>query len=135
MLIFPRPILALLLVLSLSAAGPAAVFAAAPAPAGEFVEGVEDLPLMPGLTRIASEPLVFDKPDGRIVQATATGAVDGAAVERFYQTTLPQLGWKPAGNRAWARGRETLTLDVERNAGTTRVQFTIAPKLRAGERE
>ena len=37
--------------------------------ADEFVAGTEDVPLMPGLTPVQGSSLVFDKPQGRIVEA------------------------------------------------------------------
>jgi hypothetical protein len=53
-----------------------------PAQAAEnaFVDGIDDLPLMPGLVGVGDQSVVFDKPDGRIVQAVATGRVRAAAV-------------------------------------------------------
>ena len=67
---------------------------------GAFVEGIDDLPLMPGLVGMADQSLVFDKPDGRIVQAVATGRVQASAVRSFYADTAPQLGWKSGGRGA-----------------------------------
>ena len=66
------------------------------APAGaaladEFVAGTEDLPLMPGLAAVAGSSLVFDKPQGRIVEAQAAGKVSRSAVQSFYGTTLSQV--------------------------------------------
>ncbi|HEX7969421.1 MAG TPA: hypothetical protein VF502_14470, partial [Stellaceae bacterium] len=49
--------------------------------AGDFVPGTEDVPLMPGLASVAGSSLVFDKPQGRIVEAQATGKVTRNAVQ------------------------------------------------------
>ena len=49
-----------------------------------FVAGTEDVPLMPGLRNQASTLVVFDKPQGRIVEVEARGKVTRAAAEKFY---------------------------------------------------
>lgn len=100
-----------------------------------WIEGVEDLPLMPQLTRAATPPVVFDKPEGRIVQASAEGLVPATDVRRFYESTLPQLGWIAAGPLAWVRGKEKLTIELHTTATRTSVRFTVAPERKAGERE
>lgn len=84
-----------------------------------YFEDIADLPLAPGLTEQADRGLTFDKPDGRIIEAMAAGDVAPEAVIRFYQETLPALGWrligpKEAGSTAFrfAREGERLTLTV-----------------------
>ena len=56
-----------------------------------FVAGTEDIPLMPGLRNQESTLVVFDKPQGRIVEIEARGKVTRAAAEKFYATSLPPL--------------------------------------------
>jgi hypothetical protein len=117
-----------------------AVLALGAAQASTWIEGVEDLPLMPALTRSPTPPVVFDKPGGRIVQASAEGAVSTRDVRRFYETALPQLGWKAAAPLRWVRGSERLTIELTAapSSGTgarTLVRFTVAPERKAGERE
>jgi hypothetical protein len=107
------------------------LIAAAPALAAGFVEGVEDLPLMDGLVSEPGSAVVFDKPDGRIVEAVASGPVSRAAAIAFYTQTLPQLGWTPAGppdDLAFARDGERLELDLQEAGGKLSVRFAIAPK-------
>jgi hypothetical protein len=98
--------------------------AAAPA----FVAGTEDVPLMPGLAPVAGSDLVFDKPEGRIVEAQAAGRVSRAAVRKFYAATLPQLGWTPAGSELWRRENEALHLDFTGRDGALTVGFTLSPR-------
>ena len=63
--------------------------------AQRFVAGIDDLPLAPGLEE-APGAVVFDKPDGRIVEADAGGRVPAAAVRAFYRAVLPAFGWTAA---------------------------------------
>ncbi|MGH7714941.1 MAG: hypothetical protein ACREML_02985 [Vulcanimicrobiaceae bacterium] len=100
------------------------------AQAGGFVPGTEDLPLMLGLEPVAGSAVVFDKPEGRIVESSAHGDVTRYAVSRFYAQTLPQLGWqRVAGNTAtWTRGSERLNLDFHGPDGDLTVSYMIAPR-------
>jgi hypothetical protein len=111
--------LALLLMLALPAAA---------ARADDFVAGTEDVPLMPGLAPVAGSSLVFDKPQGRIVEAQAAGKLTREAVRQFYAATLPQLGWRALGSNAWRREGETLRLDFHERDDTLTVGFTLSPQ-------
>jgi len=96
-----------------------------------FVPGTADVPLMEGLTAIEAESLVFDKPDGRLVQAVAQtirGAADPAAILAFYARTLPQLGWASAGPGRWRREGEELEIRVERAGGRMLTRFVLSPQ-------
>ena len=105
-----------------------AVLAFGTAKADEFVTGTEDVPLMPGLAMIEGSALVFDKPEGRIVEAQAHGAISRAKVQAFYASSLPQLGWKKAGNDQWRRDTERLKLDFHGEDGHLTVGFTLLPQ-------
>ncbi|HZS82792.1 MAG TPA: hypothetical protein VFA50_07960 [Stellaceae bacterium] len=98
--------------------------------AGEtgFVAGTEDVPLMAGLHNIEEALLVFDKPEGRIVEAEARGRVKRAAVEKFYAATLPELGWTADGRDAWRREGEGLRIEFKGRDGDLRVGFTLSPR-------
>ncbi|MEI6557764.1 MAG: hypothetical protein WCO00_05100 [Rhodospirillaceae bacterium] len=76
-----------------------------------FVEGFDELPLMPGLFSVREESLTFDKPAGRIVQAEARGAVSVEAVRKFYHETVPQLGWRKGAGDRFVRDGEALLLE------------------------
>jgi hypothetical protein len=95
--------------------------------AADFVAGTEDLPLMPGLAAVAGSSLIFDKPQGRIVEAQAAGKVSRSAVQSFYDATLPQLGWTSAGANAWQREGEQLHLDFHGHDGELTVGFSLSP--------
>jgi hypothetical protein len=103
----------------------------APVPAGGFVPGVADLPLMEGLEADPNATLVFDKPEGRIVEAAATGAVSPEAVIAFYAATLPQLGWLREGPALYTREGEVLRITIEpapRPGAPLRLIFAIEPQ-------
>lgn len=102
---------------------------------GPFVPGFTDVPVMPGLASAESEPLVFDKPGGRIVQAVLSGDVPRQAVLAFYDQTLPQLGWRRTADRVFVREGEELRLEFPAPAGqgaggkaATAVRFTLTPR-------
>ncbi len=107
-------------------------FIPAPASAASpFVPGLADVPAMPGLDPVDAEPLVFDKPDGRIVQAVLSGMVPRGAVLAFYDQTLPQLGWRRAAERSFVREGEGLRLDFVATGASsdkTTVRFTLTPR-------
>ena len=96
--------------------------------AGAFVSGTEDLPLMAGLVESPEAGLVFDKPEGRIVEAWASGAVERGAVEAFYAETLPALGWIPAGALEFTREDEALRITITEEGGAVTVRFSLSPK-------
>jgi len=99
-----------------------------PAAADEFVAGTEDVPLMPGLRPLPNSDIVFDKPEGRIVEARAAGVTTRVKVEAFYAASLPPLGWKPAGRDQWRRDAERLKLDFADTGGKLAVGFTLSPQ-------
>lgn len=104
-------------------------FRAGPAQAATgFLSVADDVPLMPGLTETADTATVFDKPEGRIVTAEASGRVTPAAVRQFYATTLPQLGWQAAGGDLYRREAEQLRLSFPGGSGAaTTVRFELLP--------
>jgi hypothetical protein len=115
-----RPILPVALLI-------AAALLSGPARAQQFVPGTEDVPLMRELAPVKGSDIVFDKPEGRIIEASARGKVTKAAVRSFYASTLPQLGWKVSGE-SWTRETETLHLDFSGHDGDLWVTFTLLPK-------
>lgn len=100
---------------------------ATPAAQADFVPGMEDVPLAPGLTPAVEERLLFDAPVGRIVQSTAFGKGEPGTVQHFYTASLPQLGWAPSAPGRWVRAGEMLEIRVEGRGGGLRVQFQLSP--------
>ncbi len=106
---------------------PLCLIAASRLRAAEFVDGTEDIPLMPGLKPVKGSSLIFDKPEGRIVEAQAQGNESRADVRHFYTDSLPQLGWKKTGADQWQRDAEHLKLDFRGQDGRLTVGFTLSP--------
>lgn len=92
-----------------------------------FVEGLEDVPLMAGLAALPDRSVVFDKPAGRIVESYAAGPVRRADVLRFYDETLPHLGWSGRG-QVFRRDSEVLRLGFEGRDGALVVRFSLSPR-------
>ena len=107
---------------------PLFLLAASPLQAEEFVAGTEDVPLMPGLRPQPNSDVVFDKPEGRIVEARAEGVTTREKVEAFYAASLPPLGWKPVGRDTWQRDAERLRLDFANSGSRLAVGFTLSPR-------
>ena len=100
---------------------------------GQFLSGFEDLPLMDGLTEQADSGVVFDKPDGRIVERYASGPLSLDSVEAFYRETLPQLGWMPVKAKAakhldFRREGESLDIEFKTVGSELVVRFSVAPE-------
>jgi hypothetical protein len=93
-----------------------------------FVAGVEDLPLMPGLTELSGSGYAFGSSNGRIVEAYATGDVSQQQVLDFYSTTLPQLGWEAATSHSYRRQGERLAIEFVKGTGPLTVHFTVTPE-------
>lgn len=93
-----------------------------------YFEQLPDLPVMPGLEEAAAAGVAFDKPGGRIVTLYAVGSVEPPAVARFYDDSLPALGWQPGGAARWTRAGEALRLELQRLEGRTVARFTLAPE-------
>jgi len=102
-------------------------------PPGHFLSGFEDLPLMDGLSEQADSGVVFDKPDGRIIERYASGPLSLDSVETFYRQTLPQLGWQPvkanaARHLGFQREGESLDIEFKTVGSELVVRFSVAPE-------
>lgn len=122
-----RLLTAFLCALFLLASGRAAL-------ADDFLSAMPDMPLAAGLAELEDGALVFDKPEGRIVQVTALR--DSAAatqnepqdIARFYRRALPNLGWligapETGGRLTFTRKGETLRITISADL----VIFDLAP--------
>ena len=95
---------------------------------GRFVDGIEDLPLMPELQSVPAASVDFDGLAGRIVVAFAEGTVAMEDVRAFYDATLPQLGWAKQEGDRWVRAGEELSFDAVAERGGLVVRFELVPR-------
>ena len=93
-----------------------------------FVAGITDLPLIPGLHVVDDATVVFEKPGGRLVRAIAKGDRTEEAFWRFYEETLPQLGWRTVKRGKFVRDKENLHIYVEKNESQLIARFAIVPE-------
>jgi hypothetical protein len=85
---------------------------AAPASAEpRFFDGIEDLPIMPGLTEDSAERFTFTAGRARVIERGAYGHVTREAVDAFYGATLEQLGWKRSAPLEFRREGEILRIE------------------------
>jgi len=112
-----------------------ALLTGAPASA-QYVMGFEDVPLAPGLAMVGGSDMHFDKPEGRIIEATAHGATDRRKVVEFYRGSLHQLGWVEAGSSPgrlqFQREDERLGISFAGRDGALDVRYQLSPA--AGKR-
>lgn len=83
--------------------------------ATSFIEGLEDVPVMKGLSPMPKDNISFGNEESRFVETYLTGSKVGfKAVEKFYVETLPQLGWAYQGKRenTLIFYRETETIEI-----------------------
>jgi len=100
-----------------------------------YLSGIDDVPLMEGLTEDRDAGVVFDKPSGRIVEGVAGGKVMPSAVIAFYRETLPELGWAldAAGKSDlhFHRDTEVLSVTVDTAKDRSVVTFSLTPSKTA----
>ena len=92
-----------------------------------YVAGLEDVPLMAGLTPAGGNDVAFDSPQGRIVIVNTRGAVERPAVEAFYAASLGELGWDRIGDTAFRREGEMLRLEFGQRGSQLTVRFALSP--------
>jgi hypothetical protein len=80
-----------------------------------YLDGV---PLLEGFVVSNDDILVFDKPEGRIVEVIAwcdTNCPSMDQTYKYYETTLTSLGWSAFDVSSYQKGSNTLTLDYKRD--------------------
>jgi hypothetical protein len=94
----------------------------------KFFSTLNDIPLMPGLYEVTRDSVSFDKAEGRIVEtAAASETVSAGQIRAFYASALPQLGWAQAGEDAYSRNGEKLTLRLESRERLNVVHLSLSP--------
>ena len=121
-----RPLLRTSAITAIASA--AAICATLAGAADVFLSRLEDLPLAPGLSEDAAAGLSFESAAGRIVEAYARGNMTEAQVLKFYEETLPQLGWTADNERQYRRGGERLRLELTPSGQGLTVHYSLSPQ-------
>jgi len=100
--------------------------------AAEFIDGMEDVPLMSNIQQLQSNNISFGNDESRFVEAYITGQnTDFRKISTFYKDTLPQLGWKFKGTKNnvlhFERDKEVLDIAQEK-ASPLLVRITLKSK-------
>ncbi len=88
----------------------------------QYLSAAPDIPLAEGLQELPDGTIVFDKPEGRILQMSAAQA-PGASAEtarQFYKASLPNLGWTPRQSK----NKDSNILTFTRKDETLRLTFS-----------
>ena len=94
----------------------------------QFFETLYDIPVMEGLVEAEEGALTFDKPNGRISQATALAEkVSQSEILAFYDTTLPQMGWTKVKSGEYRREYDKLLILFEKIEKSLMVKFSLSP--------
>ncbi len=97
-----------------------------------FLQAIDDVPLMGGLTEQPVAGVVFETAAGRIVEAEAVSGGGAKLTARrimgFYTPALAALGWKPLGHGRFAREGEILSIAISTENHRLRVRFSLRPK-------
>ena len=91
-----------------------------------FLPAAEDVPLMDGLYQV-EETATFDSPSEKMTIISALSQKKPAEITRFYHQVLTNLGWTALKNNHYARGSDTLTLEITPGKENT-IQFTLVQK-------
>lgn len=94
-----------------------------------YVQILSDVPLAPGLSLEEESEVVFDVPEGKIVEVSAFGAADLADTQTFYKESLEALGWQPVPGKAWSykRDEEFLEISFDDGENDLQVKFRLMP--------
>ncbi|MFP4312951.1 MAG: hypothetical protein ACLFR0_01380 [Alphaproteobacteria bacterium] len=90
----------------------------------EFLEALPDVPRMDGMREMEDFILVFDKPEGRIIETLVhTENISVQEIKNYYAQTLPQLGWHKTESDEFVREEEKLSMHYEKDF----VKITVSP--------
>lgn len=101
--------------------------------ANVFIEGLEDVPMLKGMTQVQKDNISFGNEESRLVEAYLTSSKVGfTRIEKFYTETLPQMGWTYQGKRdntlTFYRDGEVLDIAKE-SVKPLVVRITVKSKL------
>lgn len=98
-----------------------------------FIEGLEDVPVMEGLTQLPNDAISFGNEESRLVEAILeSNTLSFKKVQEFYKSTLPQMGWIYQGKRestlVFEREGEVIEISEE-SAKPLKVRVTVKSKM------
>ncbi len=94
----------------------------------QFFSVLQDMPLMPGLVELADQTVVFDKPEGRIIESVAQiHSISEGEIRSYYESVLPQFGWSRIDGNAFVRGDERLQLSFEDYEDQSFLRIMVMP--------
>ena len=85
----------------------------------EFLDCIDDVPLIEKLYEINGSCFHFDSDEGRVANVEATGFIEKYELFAYYKDILPQLGWQINESASQSilkfnRGREMLRITVSK---------------------
>lgn len=97
-----------------------------------YLVSLPDIPLMPQMMELKDSGVVFDKAEGRIIEETVKASnVSREQVLKFYNETLPALGWvkvnRPNSLGRFSRNGEQLVVNLEKLGSEGLVSFAVSP--------
>ncbi len=95
----------------------------------QYSQVIDDLPLMQGMVENKEKSVVFEKPQGRIVEAFAIIKAKKSTIETFYKQSLPALGWKHHKRLIFSREGEQLTISIAKTGQRHEIRFSLKPKI------
>ena len=100
--------------------------------AAGFIDGLEDVPVMEGLSQLPNDAISFGNEESRLVEAILVGENSSfAKVEKFYKDTLPQMGWSFQGKKSssliFYRDRESREI-TQTQANPLKIRITVKSK-------
>ena len=95
--------------------------------AEDFLANTSDIPVMNGLKINAAEQMDFDTPTGQLLILEGSSIKkQGNEILKFYQTTLPQLGWEEKSEGVFSRQNDSLHITILKNKIPSKVRFDIS---------
>jgi hypothetical protein len=88
---------------------------------------VGDVPIVPALSVEPALGFAFDSPNGRIVMIFASSAAAAPDIMRFYNESLPAIGWT-GGDGSWRRGSEALLISEVTTAAGRLWRLMVRPQ-------
>lgn len=95
-----------------------------------YLHYLSDIPVLDGGEEIEEQAVLFDKAEGRVVEEVIlVPHFEHQKIEKFYEMTLPDLGWKPVSFGRFLRNKEQLVVKIEKADRGAFVRFSLSPEM------